>query len=161
MMKEIEMHTNISGAGKKRTAELDEAARFFANQLMDPRMVRNLNIDIEVSSGLDVMGECVDEDGFKNPRYFTISLNRNQTEDIIRTLAHEMVHVKQYAKNELGKHLRMTSSTGLKIATVWQGKVWKAKLKEDDYFDSPWEIEAYGREVGLYAKWVQYKKDLK
>jgi hypothetical protein len=37
------------------------------------------------------------------------------------------------------------------------GEVWKAKRKEDDYFDSPWEIEAYGREVGLYAKWVQYK----
>ena len=51
-------------AGKrKQMEELDRAARFFARQLMDPRMVRNLEIDLEVWKGLDVEGECVDEDG--------------------------------------------------------------------------------------------------
>jgi hypothetical protein len=34
------------------------------------------------------------------------------------------------------------------------GKVWKPNGKEDHYFDSPWEIEAFGREVGLYQKWL-------
>jgi hypothetical protein len=153
------MIVNVFGAGKQRSADLEEAAQFFANLLMDPRMVRNLEIDVEVEPGLDVMGECINEDDTKNSRYFTIRLNRNHSDDI-KTLAHEMVHVKQYAKNELGKQLRV-SRGGLKITTQWQGNDWNPKRKEDAYFDAPWEIEAYGREVGLYAKWVQYKKEVK
>ena len=154
------MIVNVFGAGKQRSADLEEAARFFANLLMDPRMVRNLEIDVEVEPGLDVMGECVNEDDTKNSRYFTIRLSRNHSDDIIKTLAHEMVHVKQYAKNELGKQLRV-SRGGLKITTQWQGNDWNPKRKEDAYFDAPWEIEAYGREVGLYAKWIQHKKEAK
>lgn len=154
------MIVNVFGAGKQRSADLEEAAQFFANLLMDPRMVRNLEIDVEVEPGLDVMGECVNEDDTKNSRYFTIRLNRNHSDDIIKTLAHEMVHVKQYAKNELGKQLRV-SRGGLKITTQWQGNDWNPKRKEDAYFDAPWEIEAYGREVGLYAKWLQHKKEAK
>lgn len=154
------MIVNVFGAGKQRSADLEEAAQFFANLLMDPRMVRNLEIDVEVEPGLDVMGECINEDDTKNSRYFTIRLNRNHSDDIIKTLAHEMVHVKQYAKNELGKQLRV-SRGGLKITTQWQGNDWNPKRKEDAYFDAPWEIEAYGREVGLYAKWLQHKKEAK
>ena len=154
------MIVNVFGAGKQRSADLEKAAQFFANLLMDPRMVRNLEIDVEVEPGLDVMGECINEDDTKNSRYFTIRLNRNHSDDIIKTLAHEMVHVKQYAKNELGKQLRV-SRGGLKITTQWQGNDWNPKRKEDAYFDAPWEIEAYGREVGLYAKWLQHKKEAK
>jgi len=38
----------------------------------------------------------------------------------------------------------------------WQGE-W---LDEDpDYWDRPWEIEAHGREVGLFVRWAE-KEDL-
>lgn len=60
---------------------------------------------------------------------------------ILMTLAHELVHVKQYYEGEL---LSFVSN--------------KADDKFDDYWDSPTEIEAYGRELGLY---VRYKKRLK
>jgi hypothetical protein len=31
----------------------------------------------------------------------------------------------------------------------------------DSYYDSPWEIEAFGREVGLYLRFVgQYEGDM-
>ncbi len=60
--------------------KLVEAAQFFAAQLMDPRMVRNLTVDIEVRKDLDVEGECVDEDGVRNPRWFTIGLKSQDIE---------------------------------------------------------------------------------
>jgi hypothetical protein len=159
MMKDNNMDITVTGMIGKRNdkALLKEAAVFFANQLMDPRMVRKLTLDIEVYNNLDVEGECVDEHGFRNPRWFTISLKSLDINSMIRTLAHEMVHVKQHAKNELQTGHAVAARGGLKIYSKWMGEVWKAKRKEDDYFDSPWEIEAYGREVGLYAKWVQYK----
>jgi hypothetical protein len=162
MMKDNNMNITITGMiGKhqrKEKALLKEAAEFFANQLMDPRMVRKLTLDIEVYNNLDVEGECVDEDGVRNPRWFTIGLKGDQDiGTMIKTLGHEMVHVKQHAKNELQTGHAIAARGGLKIYSKWMGEVWKAKRKEDDYFDSPWEIEAYGREVGLFAKWVQYK----
>ena len=145
---------------RKQKQKLIEAAEFFAAQLMDPRMVRNLTLDIEVYNNLDVEGECVDEDGTKNPRYFTISLKNQDIDEMIKVLGHEMVHVKQHAKNELQTGHAVAARGGLKIYSKWMGEIWKPKGKEDHYFDSPWEIEAYGREVGLNHKWVATQKEI-
>lgn len=152
------MNITITGTvGKKQKALLDEAARFFAAQLMDPRMVRNITLDLEIRKNLDVHGECVDEDGVKNPRWFTIGLKLQDINEMIKTLAHEMVHVKQHAKNELQSGIVVPARGGIKMHSRWQGEIWKPKGKEDAYFDSPWEIEAYGREVGLFQKWLTHK----
>ena len=145
-----------TGCIDRKTRKLiREAAELFAGLLMDPRMVRCIQLDINIDNDLDTMGECVNEDDKKNPRWFTINLrNKRGDDDIIKTLAHEMVHVKQYAKNELGKSMTVSRNGTFALATRWNGELWKPKKKEDGYFDSPWEIEAYGREIGLYSRWV-------
>jgi len=156
MIKENKLNITITGmVGKrKEKALLKQAAEFFANQLMDPRTVRNLTLDIEVRKNFDVDGECVDEDGIRNPRWFTIGLKSQDISDMIRTLGHEMVHVKQHAKDELKSGILVPTRGGLKMTNRWLGEIWKPKGKEHHYFDSPWEIEAYGREVGLFQKWI-------
>lgn len=152
------MQINITGTtNKKMKAQLSKAAEFFAAQLMDPRMVRNLTLDLEVRNNMRVDGECVDEDGIRNPRWFTIGLKyQEDIEEMIKILGHEMVHVKQHAKNELQNGHAVVARGGFKIYSKWMGEIWKPKGKEDAYFDAPWEIEAYGREVGLYHKWVAH-----
>ena len=55
---------------------------------------------------------------------------------MLMTLAHEMVHVKQY---ELGE-LAQGSETHI------------------DYWDRPSEIEAHGREVGLFVRWAEKER---
>lgn len=150
---EMSMRISITGTGSRNADKLEQAARFFAAQLLHPRMVQNIELDIEVMSRLDVEGECISEDDTKNPRYFTVNLRKQPIDDMIKVLAHEMVHVKQYAKNELSKQFRVARG-GLKIASKWQGQFWNPKGKEDEYWDAPWEIEAFGREVGLNHKWV-------
>lgn len=143
-----------------RRHELTEACNLYANLLMDPRMVRNLYIDISVVKKHDLMGECICDDDSRNPRFFTIILREARgDDDIIKTLAHEMVHVKQYAKRELVSGIMMAAKGGFKISCKWQGSVWNPKSKECKYYDSPWEIEAYGREVGLYRRWVDHIGD--
>jgi len=150
------MEVHVSGINATKAEELTEAAEFFARQLMDPRMVRNLSIDLEIETNLDAEGECVDEQGTRNPRWFTIRLKRQKIDGMIKTLAHEMVHVKQHAKNELQRGIVIPTRGGLKISSKWQGEIWKPKRHEDNYFDSPWEVEAYGKEVGLYHKWFAF-----
>lgn len=154
------MQVNVKGFGKKKTQELKEAAEFFALQLMHPKTVDNIVLDIEKDKDLEVMGECMnDDDRTRNPRWFTITLRGHKDdEDVVQTLAHEMVHIKQYAKNELGaeRSLRCKGKK-VQVATKWLGEWWTPKKNEDEYFDSPWEIEAYGREVGLWHKWCNRK----
>lgn len=151
----VNFETKVSN---RRRVELTEAAEFFAGILMDPRMVRNIQLDIAIVNKLDVMGECVDEDGTRNPRWFTINLRNKKTDDdMVKTLAHEMVHVKQHAKNELSSGHMTATKGGLSMHSKWKGEIWKPKGKENGYWDAPWEIEAYGREVGLYQRWLVHK----
>ena len=151
------MNVTVIGTGPKHKKLLIEASKFFADLLMDPRMVRNLNIEIEVRADLDVQGECIDEEGTRNPRWFTIGLRKQDLDEMIKTLGHEMVHVKQHAKNELSGGHMIPTRGGLKMLSKWKGELWRPRGKEDAYYDSPWEIEAYGREVGLYQRYFQWK----
>jgi hypothetical protein len=153
---------NVYGTkNRKLIRQLSEAAEFFARCLMHGRMVDNLELDIEIESKLDVQGLCVNEDDNRRSRFFTVQLRKQDTDDMIQTLAHELIHVKQHAKNEhVKKHL--TTKGGLKIESYWMGKVWRPGRGEVDYYDSPWEIEAYGREVGLMYRWIKHtEKTLK
>jgi hypothetical protein len=61
-------------------------------------------------------------------------------ENLIITLAHEMVHVKQYARGQIthGKNLK--------------SKFWMGQRIKSQYYDSPWEIEAYSKERVLANK---------
>jgi len=56
--------------------------------------------------------------------------------EMLCTLAHEMVHVKQY---ELGE-LTQDNEAGM------------------DYWDKPSEIEAMGREPGLFVRWAEKER---
>ena len=59
---------------------------------------------------------------------------------IVRTVLHELVHVKQFARGELD--------------SKYKGMRWKtAHVTDDvDYMDLPWEKEAYKMEDKLAAK---------
>ncbi len=65
--------------------------------------------------------------------------------DLLKTLAHEMVHVKQLTLGQL-KH---KVSRG-KVDTYWCGR-----KNNKTYLDQPWEVEAFSREVLLFRRAVQ------
>ena len=56
------------------------------------------------------------------------------------TLAHEMVHVKQYVRG----HYKVTPSRNGKLKKFWLGKTYSVQ-----YHKRPWELEAFGREGEL------------
>lgn len=152
------MHISVFGTtNKKLISDLTKASEFFADRLMDKRMVKNIELDIELDKNLECKGYCINEDDTRRSRFFTIQLRntREDKDDMLQTLAHEMVHVKQYAKNEL--HKIYGTAKGSRLESVWKGKIWRPRTGEVTCFDSPWEIEAYGREPGLVNQWLTYK----
>jgi hypothetical protein len=132
------------------------ATHFYASRLMSDRLSNSLEINVNVIKDFyaqnKILGEAFPKgDDSKNKKQFVINLEWNKIgKKLLQCLAHEMVHVKQYAKGELKFHERGNLVT-----------FQREQYQGDEYWESLWEIEAYGREVGLYQKFKPTFKLLK
>jgi len=89
----------------------------------------------------------------RNPKSFCIQLNnRLSRHKQLQALAHELVHVKQFAQNELG----VSDTRKGQTFTKWKRST--VNETKRDYYELPWEIEAFGREVGLYKRYTKFLK---
>lgn len=124
------------------------AAIFYAHELMKPKMLENIYLRIKFNSKIAVYGyaQILEYNESRKAREFEIELNPNiGAAEILKCLAHEMTHIKQYAYNETNETL-----------TRWKGR--KVDSDNMDYWVQPWEIEAFGTEVGLFAKFAIKEK---
>jgi hypothetical protein len=134
------MITVIGGKPKQRKY-VESMVHFCIDTLM-PRM-RTLEIEVKLGSPKGAMGYCLETD---NNRTFEIEVDRTLSyRKMLETVAHEMVHVKQYARRELHP-----------VHNTWCGKTYNPA--KTSYWDLPWEIEAHGREVGLFVRWAEKER---
>jgi hypothetical protein len=141
----ITINVNLGTKSKRKLAE--DAISFSIKHLI-PR-VRSLYIEIDLIYKLldkeQVYGDCVNNDTNDgcNPKEFLIRVDSNlSTENFLKTIFHEMIHVKQYVRKELYDYVRKP------------GCRWKKQYFEDKYDDShmtPWEIEAQKLENVLFS----------
>ena len=140
--------------GKKYQKEYVQSMIEFCQEKLMPKM-DNLEINVKMRKfpkSEEAYGYCTAIDGPRpdRPREFELELHSKiPLRMLLETVAHEMVHVKQYARGELYESERQTKHR-------WQGK-WLNEEKID-YWDRPWEIEAMGRESGLFIQWAQKHK---
>jgi hypothetical protein len=126
-----------------------QAVRYYGKLLLSDSLYHKLNITIcfeKFNPKVNEYAYCEWE--FENHRSkdFTITIDRNLSKrNMLIGLAHEMIHVKQYAKGELKDYLRVNKSK-------WKGQI--IDPEEVDYWDQPWEIEAHEKEKGLYYMFV-------
>ena len=153
------MHITIDNIPKKYEAcELFNAIVFYGEKLMGKRILSGIELKVVYISKLEtncnIVGDCGWEDDNVRPREFTIRLDADLGKRrMLIALAHEMVHIKQYAKGEMRDMVRCKHTKWFR-ETVDMDKV--------NYWDLPWEIEAHGREVGLYIRFKQqWHKDAK
>ena len=148
------MNITVVGSGRKKREMVEDLARFAAMKLM-PRLRDKLCIDINLTARLiqkdNVAGDCIWEDSRIRPREFTIRVDSSQELQLmLETVAHEIVHVKQFARGEL-----QDLSSDINICK-WQGSIVKCDVV--DYYDLPWEIEAHGRERGFFIRWFEQSR---
>jgi len=69
-----------------------------------------------------------------------INIGNRHIMDVLRTLAHEMVHVRQMAKGIL--------------KSVAKGQIWNGKLftKKTKYLDQPWEQDAFAKQELVFRR---------
>lgn len=147
------MHVTLVDVPSKHDAcEIFNAMVFYGEKLMSKRMLAVIELRVVFVSRLEaehnIVGDCGWEDDNLRPREFMIRLDAEMgRRKMLISLAHEMVHVKQYARGEMRDMFRCDS-------TKWKGEL--VNTKEVDYWDLPWEIDAHGREVGLYERFKKH-----
>jgi hypothetical protein len=147
----------IGENSQHKVNNLCSATEFYLNLLLNEDIINDLTIDIEIDPELNLSGECYPMEEDPNPRHFVIRLNpETSSESIYATLAHELVHVKQFATGEMYDYISFDGQK-LQVVKSWKGKTWEPEENQCSYYDSPWEIEAFGREVGMYHKWKNRK----
>ena len=135
----------IIKGGKKRERELiDDLANFCVKKLM-PRK-KNLEVNISIKRNMiedeGMFAGVIDTDDINT---FDMDLDSSMSlRKKLLSVAHEMVHVKQFTRKEL-KH------TNFYTKKLWYGKPYY----DSHYWECPWEIEAYGRELGLFTMWIE------
>ena len=147
------MLLHINGSTKKVRKIVEQAAWYYAEKLMGKRLMAGLEININLKNNLLAKegneGSTIWEDTGYRSRDFTIELDTTvKIRNLLITLAHEMVHIKQWAKDEMYEY---TNTMGL---VRFKGE--KIHLELTDYWDYPWEIEAYGKQLGLFVRFCEY-----
>ena len=129
----------VTGSTKKKRRVIYDVISFMLKKIL-PRF-RTLQIDVHISNLQAKEGVYAFCHSFSD-REFIIEIDRKlDYYDLIETVCHEMIHVKQHARKELKDY-----HTG---TVLWKNK--KYDMNQDDYNDFPWEHEAYEKEF-LYAK---------
>ncbi len=118
------------------------AIEYFASQLFTPQLKSHIVITLTFRKNMPVLGytEVEDYNDSGKPREFILEINRKQSEkEILKTIAHEMVHCKQYAYGQIDE----------------RGTRWLSRKMDHDslpYSKRPWEIEAYKIGDQLYEE---------
>jgi hypothetical protein len=148
------LRIKIQGKHKQVHAKVVRSAlQWYARDLM-PQLTTKIRLELNIVDNL-VRDEQMDaavtwlEEPVK-PRKFVMEVDADLSlERTLEMLAHEMVHVKQFATGEL-----VDNPSGKTVK--WMGK--RVSVRDDDgYWTLPWEIEAYGRQPGLFARFCRHK----
>lgn len=133
-------YVEVTGGKPYQRKRVEQVVNFCIKKLM-PRM-QTLDIKVVLKDLKDdAYGYCLSE----TTREFELEIHKKlPLRKLLTTVAHEMVHVKQYARKEL------------KQDYDWLGKTYSPK--KVSYWDQPWEIEAHGRETGLFVRWAEANK---
>jgi hypothetical protein len=117
---------SVVGGIKHERHIAEKCVAHMIDKLM-PRM-KTLDIEVEIKNiPGSAIGYCDMQD---TNREFTLEIQKGLTlKELVTTVVHEMIHVKQYARNEMDE----------------AGKTWKRcfVVEGTGYYDLPWEKEAY------------------
>jgi hypothetical protein len=126
-----------------------QALEFYACRLFTHQLSRHIEVKVTQRKHMpEFHGLCGIEDYnvLGQPRYFEIEIRASDTQkEKLITLAHEMVHVRQYCRNELNE----------------QGNKWCGRRIDVDnipWNELPWEIEANELGYQLYKEFTECHK---
>jgi hypothetical protein len=147
----------IYGKNEKLSREeIRSAIKFFVNKLIPIEVADQLVLKVKNTDSFynnSIIGYCYQDERFDDNQHFIVEIsNKISKQKQLNTLAHELVHVKQYALSEMQDYEDDANKC------LWYGKLYDFDEGGDVYWESPWELEAYGRAIGLVEMHKKYCK---
>jgi hypothetical protein len=138
------MEINVDGASNKLENYTINAVEFVMSKFFNLDELEYISVEVNFTDDCDDEGGCA---GDIDDGDFLIEVKKDlpMREKMI-TLMHELVHMKQHISLEMKYDISNDETT-------WQDK--KFLNCYIDYWDRPWEIEAHGRQLGLFIRWVE------
>jgi hypothetical protein len=135
----MDIQLNIRNSGTKEFIGM--VVKFFEKELKLKNSSWTLDVRTKRGMRFDGTRGCVT---YVGPKYLVMFVDSGlDMERLVLTLAHEMVHVKQYARGQI-KH-----KLGHKT------RYWMGKPIRKQYYEQPWEVEAFSKERVLANKIFQ------
>jgi len=136
----------------KIISAIDFVSNIYINDSSD------MSIEVDFRDDLPFDGHATvdpcDEDDV-DPKNFEMDFNLNLLKSVELggdqfwiTLIHEMIHIKQFALNELRNYPNSVKHMG-KFYKLKDGRI-----DMDKYMSYPWEVEAYENEKILFEEWT-------
>ena len=150
-------YTKVLSGNKPLEGFLLKAVDFYGKELMTTRMFNTLKIKVHVRKTVlkrGVSGAVINNcKGSIKQNEYLITLDYNEScNDILKTLAHEMVHVMQIATKKLQYRYWKSDK---KLHFRWNGEE-MGELSKFPYRNQPHEIEAKERQDKLFMKFYYY-----
>lgn len=144
----------VRGGSTTQKKYVSSIAEYSLNKLVSSRLNKSLKIEIHLKKNLlsasGTLGDAIymDDEPTRRPKEFLVRADSTiQLRNLLVTVAHELVHVKQWATGEMYEYHNVCGTTRFKDK--------KINTDKTDYWDFPWEIEAHGREMGLFIRWAE------
>lgn len=145
---------SITGGSSYKRKMLKRAARWMLGYALGTRLANNITLKIRIDESLvntKFYGSVIWEDDNHRPRSYDMELCNYLTDrTLYKVLAHEIVHIRQYATGDLKD-----------LATQANYCKWKNKLVQSEgkgrisYFKLPWEIEARRDQEVILREWKE------
>ena len=137
---------------KRHKSLIKDAVVYGASLLMTKRLCDTLEISVRLNPTLMEKNKSVAEVEWLDTHYraksFNIELDADRSWFMhVLSIMHEIVHVKQYAKGEMVQSMKYSTLT--KFHSDWIDD------EKTNYYDLPWEVEAHGREKGMFVRWMK------
>jgi hypothetical protein len=135
---------NISGKIPKSHLQ---AINFFASKLFTPQKRRHLYLHVKYCRKKSYEHGNIAVDDYNvlgMPIGFVMEIYRDTEEEMLKTIAHEMIHCSQYSRGELNETM-----------TMWRGRL--VNSDEIPYHEQPWEIAAESKGLELYDEYIKSK----
>ena len=142
------MYLELKGKGSLNKKEIEFAILFFMKNMNAHKILNNCDITVKFKNLKDVAADCL----MVGRKEYEIQLNTNlDKKEAYSALAHELVHIKQFFRREI--------IFSHKEICYWKGK--RIDCSKLNYYNYPWEIEAYGREFGMAILICEYLQNEK
>jgi hypothetical protein len=143
---------HVTGGTARKRNLVKKAARWMLGYTLGTRLANNITLKINLKEDLKntkFYGSVIWEDDNHRPREYEMELcNYLKDRMLYRVLAHEVVHIRQYATGDLKD-----------LAAHADYSKWKNKMVKADgpgkisYFDLPWEKEARRDQEIILRDW--------